>query len=213
MARGFGLVLVVSFLLSAGCSSSESGPGPEPPTVEHDWEQLHRDELARLAAQFEQTHGQPPPTDVEFVRFIDPAEFGRVLAQCVRDQGFQAEETFDGGVTYEPVPDDQVLALEEAIYRCDVAYPVHPRYLVPLNQEQIRKTYDYWVTEVAPCLTAEGYDVSEPPSWETFLASHNTSEAWTPYAQVDPSSEVEWRRINEACPQHLPPDELFGTDD
>ncbi len=196
---------------STGANTEENGNGSNGPGNPPDWEQLYREEVESLAAAFERENGQPPPSDVEFVRFIEHWEYGEVHSQCVREQGFDAQPTFDNGVTYEDVPPEQGLALHEAIYRCQVAYPVHPRYSLPWTEEMIRTLYDYYVDELVPCLIAEGYPSQEAPSWDSFLAGYNTEHQWVPYDVVSVDSEEEWQRINEVCPQSPPTEELFGT--
>lgn len=205
------LPLVVALVVMvAGCTAepdSEADQSGGPP----DWEQLYLEEVESLAASFEQENGQPAPDDAEFVRFIESSEYGEVHAECIREQGFGAEATFDHGVEYDPVPPEQGVALHEAIFRCQVAYPVHPRYSLPWTDEMIRTLYDYYVDELVPCLTAEGYTLQEAPSWESFLADYGTERTWTPYAVVDAGTPEEWQQINETCPQGPPSEELFGT--
>lgn len=212
--------------LLVGCAGGDVGggdgelsDGPAP-----DWDQLNRQHMEQLAEEFEVVNGRPAPTDVEFVRFIEPAEFGRVTAECVRDQGFEAKETFDNGISFGDVPEEQGLALNEAVYRCNVAYPVHPQYREPVTEQQIRVTYDYYVDVLSRCLTREGYQVPPAPSWETFLADYGTDRMWYPYQVVEPPYDRPadyqaagydnerdwWRSINETCPQSPPPEELHG---
>jgi hypothetical protein len=197
-------VLVLSGVALVACTGSSGETEP-------DWEETHLANVAELAIRFQAEYGRPAPSDASFTRFIEPSDYGRVLAECVREQGFAADETFDGGVAYGEVPDDQRVALAEAIYRCEVAYPVHPRHLTrPANEGDLRREYDYQVNEVLPCLHAEGYDVEPPPTWEVFRDS-DPSARWHPYAHVDPPSEEEWQRINQVCPQSLSMRDFFST--
>jgi hypothetical protein len=215
------VVLVIGLTLLAGCSERPEGsPGPEgepsdqlPGDSQPDWEALYLREVEELAQAFEQENGVPPPDDTEFVRFVEPTEYGEVHAACARDQGFGARGTFDGGTEYDVVPEDQGLALHEAIYRCQVAYPVHPQYHVPKTEVQIRVIFDYYVNELVPCLVAEGYQVPEAPSWETFLASYETSGQWFPYDVVGYSTEEDWQHVNRTCPQGPPLEDLFENPD
>lgn len=172
------------------------------------WIELHQANMANAAASFIARTGSLPPADAQFVRLIEPSDYGDVLAECAREQGFGAQAMPDGGVKYDTVPEDQILAFEEAIYRCEVAYPTHPRFFEPWSDERVRATYDYVVNELVACLEAEGYPVAEaPPSFDTYLADFRAEDrlAWNPYStSVDAPSEAEWRRINEACPQYPP---------
>jgi len=214
-ARWWSPLVIVMVMLAASCTDASDATEPggaDEPVSEPDWEALYLAEVERLSRDFEERNGQPPPDDVTFVRFIDAWEFGEVHAECVRGRGFDVEVTFDGGVSYGTVPRDQELALHEAIYRCQVAYPVHPRYRLPWTEQMIRVLYEYYVDELVPCLVDQGYPAQEPPSWETFLASHGTEREWNPYAVVvDRDDPQEWRAINETCPQAPPDAALYGS--
>lgn len=216
---GIALLVGSTLLLAVACtddepSGSQGEAAPDELEGELVWEELYEAEMEAVAQRYEQDTGQPPPEDAEFIRFIDATEYGRVRASCAREYGFEAEETFDGGVAYGQVPEEQRSAFAEAIYRCDVGYPVHPRYLAPPTEEMLRRSYEYHVNEVVPCLIAEGYEVPPVPSWETYRSGRsgdNEAGGWHPYTLVNAPSEEEWQRINETCPQNLPPEELFGT--
>jgi hypothetical protein len=215
-----GVAALVAGLGLAGCSDDdgqESPVGNDSTDVHElpdapDWEQLYLDEVEILREEFELITGELPPNDVEFVRFIDVDDYGRVHAECVRGQGFEAEESWDGGVSYGRVPPEQSLASHTAIYRCHIAYPVHPRYFLPRTEEQVRVVYDYFVDELVPCLAELGYEVSPAPSWEAFLADEGSQGQWFPYLDVDPPSDQEEREVNEACPQNPPLEALFDQD-
>jgi hypothetical protein len=181
---------------------------------ETDWDALRDAELARhIESMREQGFDRPLPADVEFVRYIGPDEYGRVHAQCFRDHGIDAEETFGGGISFERVPDDlpgRERLLQEAEYRCMVMYPVHPRYRQPLTPAQIRVIYDYYIGSLVPCLRRRGYQVEDPPEWETFLARFGTSQDWTPYQFLTQPSMEEWQAINEACPRFPRTSAIYG---
>jgi len=211
--------MVAVVALPAGCSGGEANGdrGGEAPDDRGGVEQLP-DELRALYERYveekREIYLEPDwevPTDVGLVRFVEPDEYGRVIAQCVRDQGFDATETFDGGVSYGAVPDDQTRAQREAIYRCEVQYPLHPRYLQPFTEDQIRTVYRYYVNELTPCLEAEGFAVGDPPSEETFIATYGTADMWSPYDSILRGvSPEEWQQINERCPQEPPLEDLYG---
>jgi hypothetical protein len=201
------LSLAIIAVGASGCTQQPTAQDSQEP----DWEELYLDNLAGLAARFEADHGRPPPDDATFIRFIDANDYGRVHAECVREHGFDASETFDGGVIFGDVAQDQALALAEAHYRCEAAYPVHPRHFstVPTD-EDLRRAYDYLVDELMPCLIAEGYEVGPPPTWEVFRDSPLEGR-WHPYHFFDPQSEAEWQRVNETCPQSLSMRDFFGS--
>lgn len=213
------MTVACTLVLLASCSDGDApseGPPvssplptlPPPPETGHDWEQLYRDRLAQRA---EFLGLDDPPTDVGFVQFIRADDYGRVHSECLRGQGFPAEETFDGGIEFGSVPQEQLDARRAAEYRCHAQYPIHPRYYLPLSEEQIRLTYDYRVEVLAPCLHEQGFDPGEPPTWETFLATFDTQDEWFPYSVVEPDAgTVSWEEINELCPQSPPSQDLYG---
>jgi hypothetical protein len=170
------------------------------------------DDLRGLAARYGL---DDPPTDVEFERYISPDEYAIVMVPCLNELGIPASTLPDGGVGFGDIPADQALAQKEAMYRCEVRYPTHPRFLEPLDDGQLRRLYAYFVDELVHCLEAEGYVVDPPPTMETFVASYSDpeSEAWTPYPVGDPQLEDtdEWYRLNQICPQTPPLEDLYGV--
>ncbi len=189
------VAMCVGFLL-VGCSGAtkDDRPGAAPPT---------KDESL--------------PEDAQFVRYVNSEEWGEVYADCVRSMGFQAQVMRDGSVLFGDVPGDQQGALKEAGDRCDAMYPTHPRYEEPHDDEQMAILYDYLVRDLTGCLRGEGYEVTEPPSLETFIAQHRNPRdfvdgPWSPYRDLRAPTTEEWYRINETCPQSPPLDQLYGED-
>jgi hypothetical protein len=201
---------VLLMLFAAGCSTTgetSNGGAATPPNsgaagVDRDWDALRDQALVQEAEAL----GVDVPTDIEFVRYISPDEFGAVLAACMTEQGFEATETFDGGVRYAPIPDEQGEAQREALIRCKVRYPVHPRYHLPTTESELLMLYDYWVDVVVPCLADEGFEAPEHPSPETFVAAYlsgdDNVERWHPYLAVGEVPYDTWEEINMKCPQH-----------
>lgn len=161
---------------------------------------------------YRQDFGVEPPR-AELVRYIDPREYGKVRAKCMRGEGWPAEENDGGGMGFtERIPNEQAQAQQDSWFRCQYRYPVHPMYLEPYGERQVRVLYDHYADTVVPCLTTEGY-VLEVPTWETFAARWDTPDKWTPYGTlVQKLSGQEWAQVRQACPEELPFDELFGDD-
>jgi hypothetical protein len=208
--RWSAVVPMLLVLAGAGCTgASENGDvepagsaDPQLASSPH-WDALRDLNLSKEAEAF----GVDVPDAAEFIEYIHPDDFGRVRSQCMREQGFDARETFDGGVSYGRIPDDQSEAQRSAAVLCSARYPVHPRFLEPLTEEQVRVIYDYYVDELVACLQREGYDPGEVPSWETYRDTRGTEDDWTPYHALvgDVMSRPDdWQAINEACPQSPP---------
>jgi hypothetical protein len=214
-----GAVLVAGLALLAGCSGApdespgaagQPGPGGDAST---EWDAL-RDELiaSRGAQLLRDGLLDSLPTDAQFVRYLDPGEWAEVRAQCLLDQGFHADATPDGGLIFRDYPEEQQKPLHEATYRCDVMYPVHPVYEQQLDDGQLTLLYDYYLDALRPCLEAEGFDIAEPPSLETFIDSYYRDGSWNPYSSVPSLPLEEWYRLQEECPQTPPLAELYGED-
>ncbi len=190
---------------SGSTTSTPRSTGEEitPPGPEH---------LAEVARRFLL---DDPPQDAQFERYISPDEYGAVMVPCLNDQGIPARHSGDGGVLYGHIPEEQALLQREALYRCEVRFPTHPRYFEPLNAEQLGRLYVYLVEDLVSCLETEGYNVSSPPTLEVFIGSFNDPAvpSWHPYPAGDPRIQQpeEWNRLNTACPQFPPLDELYGT--
>lgn len=156
-------------------------------------------------------YGIEDPPQVDPIREITPAESKEVHDQCLVERGWVMSE---GGFTY---PADQRQAFFLESYICIASYPIRQEYLEPLDEAAWGRIYDYWVSETVPCFRAEGLDVSEPPTKETFLEGR----AWTPdsdyvRSQVEervqqgeyPDTEHVFTTVCEVTP---PPEVRFGS--
>lgn len=146
--------------------------------------------------------------EVERVRLVSLEEWPTAMADCLTAQGYLAIAEGGGLSTAPPFGQEEPYAV--AYYVCSVEYPINPREMIPLVEDQIRYLYDYYTTVMTPCLEAEGYEVPEPPSRQTFISTYGQPGSWAPYRLVAEaaSSQEEWDRINRLCTQTPP--ELFG---
>lgn len=138
-----------------------------------------------------------------------PDEWAGAQAACVREQGFAAQgDNAERSVRFEPVPDDQQEAAQEAITSCQQQVQIDPRFNEDPDEQQLEATYDWFVNETIPCLEDEGFEANwDVPSFETFAARWPTAEQWNPWLQLTvPVAEVE--RAQAACPG-IPFDELW----
>lgn len=214
-------VAVVAGLVACSESSGEADFGrwdPVPYQFEPgmDWGALRDQAIAERGEQMLAAGElESLPEDVEFVRYVELGEIAEVRVRCLRDLGFDAEVTRDGGVAYPSVPTDQLTAMYEAIYRCEVMFPLHPRFNLGFSEQQLELLYGYFVRVSTPCLRREGYHVDDPPSLETFIATYLRGgrpvpdDFWLPYDQVVVSGE-EWYRIYEVCPPTATVGVLYG---
>lgn len=121
---------------------------------------------------FAEAHGIDPVPEVDVVRYVTPAESASIQNQCVADKGWS--QLPDGTFQF---PTDQEQAFALAMYECKAAYPVDPDYLSAPTEAQWKAIFAYWRNETVPCLEAEGFEIKEPPSEESFLADPTR---WSP---------------------------------
>lgn len=155
---------------------------------------------------------QPPPTGESLV--IPPVsgaahegtidEWSAAMVGCLQERGWDASippGTPPGGLSSGHVPDDQVEVYREDLDHCltvEVGEWVEIR-----DEADLRARYDTLDAQYG-CLTAEGFDVSEPPTFETFRDAFNSTGTTLSYY---PLNEVEGDRGREAealCPFEMP---------
>ncbi|WP_395641000.1 hypothetical protein [Pseudolysinimonas sp.] len=204
---------VASVLSLAGCSLvGDVAPSPTPPSSDDgtpDLANMTSDELAQwqLDSYWEMVASQHPGAirpEIEVVRYIDLPESATVLAGCMVDSGWpDVRATPDNGVESGTIPAGQEEAYDLAMYVCHASYPLDLKYIRPLTEEQKSALYAYLRDELAPCLEAEGFNVSDAPSEQAFLESYDETGGWDIYASVVSAglSQEAWYEINEVCPQ------------
>ncbi len=211
-----GIAVTAALFLGTGCTTESPPESPHhaaPEPSPGDWMAMYEQYVATQTESL-QSRGIEVPTDAEFVQFVAADEWGVAQAECMQEQGFEAEASDDGLTWGGPLPpEDQHDAHWQATYRCRLAYPVHPRFDQPLTDEQIRVIYDYFVNELVVCLEDAGYEVAPPQSWETFRSHYSSPERWEPYDSVQATSEQEHNRIREVCPPRPPLEDVYGVPD
>lgn len=208
-------MVAVSVLVVSACATDTNqepaNPRPLDEVLSQGWPPPSEEHLREIA---ESLRLDEPPQDVEFERYIYPDEYAAALVPCLTEQGVPASALPDGGIGFGDIPPEQARLQTEALYRCQVRFPVHPFFEQPLDDEQLRRLYDYLAEELTACLEAEGYATAPPPSAEIFIESYYDpqSATWSPYPIEDPrlDQEAEWYRLNEVCPQTPPLEVLYG---
>lgn len=164
----------------------------------------------------------PPETDL--IRVIAPDEQAQIWEECMIDAGWEVSTTFDGGLTPpENMSEDQWPAYNVSDYLCLAQYPVDDSLVNHYGSKQVDLLYEYYVTDLMPCLQGRGFDVTQPPSLEAFRASwvqygtesyHAGETTWFPYGGVDAGVMAmdDWEQLNASCPQEPPHDYLFPSD-
>jgi hypothetical protein len=194
-------MIVTLTLALSSCAAAPLGLSDETPSPAHTplSEQQQRDKLWHELTREYPEAKQP---EVEFVRHLQQDEWATVQSGCMAEQGFpDVKPTPDGGLSFGDVPDSQGEAFWTSRYICFLKFPLDPKYSGPLTEDRLKVLYDYYVSSLIPCLEAEGYAISDPPSKSVFIDQYQEA-SWSPYLDaMNPSSQQEWYRINAACPQ------------
>jgi hypothetical protein len=172
-----------------------------------------QDRRVSLLAKRARDLGIANPPDVPLIRWIGPEQWAAVYATCLRSAGFPAVEK-GGSIEYGRVgvPESRAAAFNEALYRCEAQYSIHPQYQLPLSAAAFRRLYDWYVNESVPCLRRNGVSVPEPPSREVWVSEMQRGSVagaadspWQPFSSIPPKAREE---VRKKCPQ-LPPWELI----
>lgn len=108
--------------------------------------------------------------------------------QCLAEAGFEGEETWDGALVNGPsVTSGEFDDFGRALESCNEQLGIEN---FALTDAQFVQLYEQELAE-KECLAAEGYDVGEPPSVETFMQTWATPSRWTAWDSsnaADPSA-------------------------
>lgn len=138
------------------------------------WEDTPEGWLAGWA----RSRGIEDPPDVAVVRETRPEEMGESVAECVREQGFEARAFPDGSWETVGAP-GQGDAVALAEYVCIAQHPLQPQFYQPLDDARLRQSYHWHVDTTIPCLQDLGYATPEPPTVEVYTATYRaTGEQW-----------------------------------
>lgn len=136
----------------------------------------------------------------DIVRVVKPDEQLDLIAGCMEEEGWPATEVKDGGLQYQNIP-EQESAMDESFYTCFAQYPLAEKYLA-VGPDYYEELYDYYVNEVKSCLESQGNVVSDPPSFESWLAVAEQDEGkhWNPTLEIPDSAD--FQALQETCPQN-----------
>lgn len=207
---------VVVCVLTATAAVACSGSGSDPQATEtvgstkdwtttsDQWMSLYREMLEFRAGGA----GIVDPPEVEIVRIVPIEEWAEAQVSCLAEEGFAASAHPGGAVEYADVPSEQGPLLNLAAYLCEAKYPYDVRRNEKLPEKQATAQYEFFKSTVAPCVESLGYEVSEPPSLQTWLSDYNaTGNAWDPIAdawEASSSSHDVLMVIQAECSREAP---------
>jgi hypothetical protein len=127
-------------------------------------------------------------------------DFAVTMQQCLSDEGWEVEVSWDGGIEFSLPADqtDQFMAAQQVcLERTGYDRPME------YTLEEAASLYDE-LLEVADCVRDLGYAVADPPSRQAYAEQLARGEhaTWHPYYGAGATSPDEVREKWEACP-HL----------
>lgn len=114
---------------------------------------------------------------VTVVREVTPEEFDDLYEMCMAEAGWVLSMDEFGQRSIDLAP-GQEADYDVASHTCSEQYPVAEKYSDPLNDQQWRLVYDHYAAGVIPCLQSLGYSPDPLPSFERFLATANSTDAY-----------------------------------
>ncbi len=199
----FAGALVVTLAL-VGCGSGESDSAVPPDDFNNQSTQAY---LKERAEAFARDLNIDNPAHVDPVRFISLSEWAPTQIDCLQSEGWDVGATEDGaGVKYPKVDSEaQGKSLNNAIYTCEMRYPVSAKYMLPLSDDTLVALYKYRTQDLVKCLNDLGYQPAQDfPSETVFVQSEG---AWSPYTGLAISVENLQAAFSQ-CPES--PDSIFG---
>ncbi|UJH71103.1 hypothetical protein [Ornithinimicrobium sp. INDO-MA30-4] len=150
-------------LVFAGCGTGSSSEAPSSGLA-----------ATQTAKADPETAGFPP---VAAIREVTPEEFDDVYESCMAEDGWvlSLDEFGQSSIELAPGQEDD---FDLASYTCNEQYPVADKYSEPLTETQWRSVYDHYESDVIPCLQSLGYAPDPLPSFESFLATSDSPEAY-----------------------------------
>ena len=138
--------------------------------------------------------------DSEFIQ-PDSEEALLFMKKCVEEQGWIVED-ISGGIHIKYRPEQQVEAAA-AIRECSKqSLGLAPGETVPPPSDRQVRDYYQALVNARECLEARGFDLSDPPTLDSYLEKGIGS--WDPYGEVLTSPGMgpsEFNTLTRKCPQ------------
>jgi len=201
------LLLTAMALPLAGCTGPGGSPSSPASAVPDDWNLTPADidnQYEEFLTDLVVKYGLDEPVEADPIRFVSAEEWAVAQVNCLNEKGFPANVGAQGGVTYGDIPAEQGPAQRRAAASCEAEYPIDPRYSMQLPRSRALAQYGFLVNTLAPCVEAQGYAVSTPPSESTWMDDYYaTGQAWDPFDEAASQIAVgsdDLDDLYQACP-------------
>ncbi len=130
---------------------------------------------------------------------IDWFEVTDLQVRCANEHGVPLAVIPPGdGISFAAVPIHQQDQARSVLRACTEGLNL-PEY-EQLNEEQLGALF-LELKAAQACLEAKGFEITDPPTVETFIESYYSGAGWHPYREIPPLDAEEWQRLNQDCPQ------------
>lgn len=177
----------VVLALTAACSSGESASD--------------LDALPAASTTTPSASTQTPQDEERPVFEGTEREWLYALAECIEEGGFSVSINEEqGSLEAANLPPEQNDAWNSHSEKCSMEVGV-PQ-VEELTEDQVRALFKDYLAN-AECLEGLGYEISDPPSRESWVKSWDAGLNWLPYRDISEvvDNPAEWERVNEDCPQ------------
>lgn len=207
-------VVVAGSLPMVACGLSASAPDTSSPAIDSTAYPVIAKTVEEYHQGLAERYGIENAPSVPVVREVHLDERLDVVARCMIDQGWPYTQGSNGG--WQVIePSDQMEAFNLDRFVCDAQYPPMERFRAPWGEAQTRAFYRFLIEEYVPCVEEQGFQISTPPTLETFVAQGPVS--WSPsvevHQQIDRQGKNGTIDVEEICPSQMDVDDLFPADD
>lgn len=187
------VLLAPGILAACAPAPIETAAGLEAVAAKRDRvaEQAHERSMQRLAEFVRAKWGPVALPEVVVDRWVDYAEWGGAMSECLAAAGFPGARAADEGqrIDYSGVDVDsarELFDVDVATFACQGRFPVRTWFAESVRGVELPWAYAYATSELPACLARHGWAVVEAPPSEEFAAAWRTDAAFDPYALVGP---------------------------